>query len=891
MKSLMFLAAFLFGNYLVGMQAEKIIPDEQLIDLLQELKQNIRMNLQQNVSIEDIRNIKEDLEFRLRLLGHLNREQVTERVADILEGASHVSLTFDSKRLLLGACVKRSNMHDKGFYELGPRLYDLKDLKSIRRFSDNLDEIEVELALAILSSDGNWALFGYEDGTVRIWDLGKLPKINAYEFRRKDVTTHSFVESAAINNGRYALIGLDDGQLKFLDLKALPTILLSEFSAHARSVRVVLLSSDGQKGYTESVDEKRLWDLSNPKKPYFITLDEESFIRAISNDGCWCVAEISDEMQIWNIENVDKIQKNEESREISTSSLYCCMDEYKCSVEERLKKNLIRENLDLFLPACYSLKSNASAVKAATISLDRKWVLIRDTMTTSLWKVKNRIKHERTREAFVSTSCVSFTPDGRNGLDWLSDNNPRRIALKTLWSKMPDDKRKESIGLLCSSLDGMWVLGSEDGASAKLFHLAEKQNPRLHYALTGERDKRITALALSLDARFAALGYQNGVVRVYQLYASTNDISDDLSCHQKTITRVTFSPRAKWVVTESSDGDAMLCYVKKPHKIIKHKLVIAPLASSPLSLSFSNDDKWLLTSDGKAKLWKLDDPKHVFPMELDGFAYCQTKAKPTAVALSSRGNKGIIGYEHGALRLWNFDDLGHIIPFKLRSSENRSQHKAKITSVSCAEDFKWLLAADESGTVRLWDLSKFYEPLGKILKVIELAKKEAAKRKKTSQTGVASAFSKEPVKRDKKSLLVTADPRAVAKGRAAEAAFSVRPAVKGSDTDDSDEDSAQTSKVLKVKLASMTDKESVKDNKKSISVVTTFSSAAAAARGPEDIEDDAMREAQEAAEEARCQFKKKTICVDEYDKLDDEYDEFDDESDELYDESDDLEDE
>jgi WD40 repeat protein len=112
----------------------------------------------------------------------------------------------------------------------------------------------------VLSADGRHALSGGDDGTLRLWDLASGQELRTLEGRT------SVVRSVALStDGQQALSGGDDGTLRLWDLASGQE--LRTLAGHTRGVNSVALSADGQQALSGGDDGTlRLWDLASGQK-------------------------------------------------------------------------------------------------------------------------------------------------------------------------------------------------------------------------------------------------------------------------------------------------------------------------------------------------------------------------------------------------------------------------------------------------------------------------------------------------------------------------------------------------------------------------------------------------------------------------------------------------
>jgi WD40 repeat protein len=148
------------------------------------------------------------------------------------------------------------------------------------------------------SPDGNYALSGDSDKTLKLWDVETGKCVRTFDGHTKSVTSVCFSP-----DGRYALSGSLDNTLKLWDVETGEC--LKTFEGHESGVTSVCFSPDGSYALSGSLDKTlKLWDLKTTKclrtfKGHKWTVTSVCF----SPDGRYALSGSSDyTLKLWDVE-------------------------------------------------------------------------------------------------------------------------------------------------------------------------------------------------------------------------------------------------------------------------------------------------------------------------------------------------------------------------------------------------------------------------------------------------------------------------------------------------------------------------------------------------------------------------------------------------------------
>lgn len=148
-----------------------------------------------------------------------------------------------------------------------------------------------------ITADGQLAISGAQDGTLRVWDLG------SGENRYVLPADPHWVRAVTVTlDGRLAVSGGYDGMVKVWDLATRQN--RSTFSAHVGSVTAVAVTPNGQCAVSGGEDGKvRVWDLTTEHDTWtFAGHSQSVWAIAVTADGRYAVSGGTDgKVSVWDL--------------------------------------------------------------------------------------------------------------------------------------------------------------------------------------------------------------------------------------------------------------------------------------------------------------------------------------------------------------------------------------------------------------------------------------------------------------------------------------------------------------------------------------------------------------------------------------------------------------
>ena len=225
-----------------------------------------------------------------------------------------------------------------------------------------------------------------------------------------------------------------------------------------------------------------------------------------------------------------------------------------------------------------------------------------------------------------------------------------------------------------------------DSAEAKEIEKLFRDNPPDKVFEKTEVTGNINAISFSPDGKLVASGYNDGMVRLWQV--STEELVNEFRDHSKAIFSIVFSPDGRSLATSSEDGSIFLRDLST-EKVLKH---LKLHTEAVYSLAFSPDGKKLASSsrDQTIKIWDISSgtvlknitgsPASILDFSPDG--------KSLALGLGQNQGVGIVN-----------PDSGQLITTLSTSSQT--------LALSFSPDGSFLSSSGRGQTINIWSLEDF----------------------------------------------------------------------------------------------------------------------------------------------------------------------------------------
>jgi WD40 repeat protein len=323
------------------------------------------------------------------------------------------------------------------------KLWDISSGKEIRTLSGHSSSVES----VAFSPDGKYALSGFSNKTFTLWDLSSGKEI-------KTLSGHSgWVVSVAFSpDGKYVLSGSLDKTLKLWDLSNGKEI--KSMKGHSDYVKSVAFSPDGKYALSGSSDKTlKLWDLSSGKEIKTMKGHSE-YVNSVaySPDGKYALSGSDDNtLKLWNISSGKEIRtlsghsSSVESVVFSPDGKYALSGSW----DSTLKLWDLSSGKEI-----RSMKGHSDRVESVAFSPNGKYAISGSSdKTLKLWDLSSGKEIKTLRGHSSSVNSVAFSSDGKYTLSGSSDRTAR------IWEIVMG---KEIVKMF-SFPDGEWVSITPDG--------------------------------------------------------------------------------------------------------------------------------------------------------------------------------------------------------------------------------------------------------------------------------------------------------------------------------------------------------------------------------------------------------------------------------------------
>lgn len=483
-------------------------------------------------------------------------------------------------------------------------------------------------------ADGRSAVSGSADGTVRVWDLETGAEKHTLAGHAGGVRA-----VAMTANGRRAVSGADDGAVKVWDLETGTEE--RTLAGHAGWILAVALTADGRRALSGSSDRAvKVWDLEKGANEQTLVGHAASVTAvAVTADGQRAISGSADgTMKVWNLETgaekrvlaghavgVTGVTMTEDGRRAVSASNDGIVKAWhlETGAEERM---LGRQTHPVTAVAV-----TADGLRALTASRDR---------TVKVWDLE-RDTEERPLEGYVSwVSCVVMTPDGRRAVSGYNDGTV------TLWNL-------------------------ETGAEER----------RL-----GHHTSAVTATAMTADGWYAVTGCGNGILKIWDL--ETGEKKRTLAGHAGGVAAIAVTADGRRAVSGSYKGTVKLWNLETGAE----ERTLAGHVGPVRAVAVTADGQRVVSGsdDQTVKVWNLETGEE--ESTLAGHT-----GLVRAVAVEAGGRHAVSGSDDRTVKVWDLE-TGAV-------ERTLTGHVGDIMAVAVTPDGRSVVSGSRDGEVKAWDLA------------------------------------------------------------------------------------------------------------------------------------------------------------------------------------------
>jgi WD40 repeat protein len=496
------------------------------------------------------------------------------------------------------------------------RLWDAKSGELIRTFKGHTGTV----TSVAFSPTGKRIVSGGADKLVIIWDTEKGDEILTFKDNKAVVAAVAFS-----SDGKQVASGSVDQNITVWDAKAggKPT---AQWNGHGAAVSALAYSPDGDWLASCGADQLvKVWKTTNlGNNPNPIVLSGHTgpvSSVAFSSNSQMLVSAGSDQLvRLWKLEppTGKEIRSFRGHKDWISSVCFSKGGHYvvSASVDQTVKVWEITSR-EAGTPA-----EHAGEVAAIAVSPNGKLLASGAAdHAIKIWDLKTGSLLHTLNGHIRGVSSLVFTPDSKTLISGgAKEDQTIRLWDVTTGKEIPKNETQQAsftnlinyIPALGLTKDGknlfVWLPGTNRGKESysqiDLFELATGKRLLGEKAFT-DKGRVVNCLSFSADGKKAAMGADDGSVRVFDISADKIEPENggDWPVHQKGVGDMVFTPDAKILVTGGKSGTIKIWNVtdrKTPAKTIKtaHKLPVAMLAMSPDGKHFASG-----SFDNTIKVW------------------------------------------------------------------------------------------------------------------------------------------------------------------------------------------------------------------------------------------------------------------------------------------------
>jgi len=527
----------------------------------------------------------------------------------------------------------------------------------------------------VFSPDGQRALSGSKDKTVRLWDVESGRCLRVLESH-----TNSVRSVAWSPDGQRALSGSEDHTVRLWDVQSGRCLRVLE--GHTDCVRSVAWSPDGGRALSGSEDKTiRLWDVQSGGCLRVLQGHKsEVFSVAWSPDGLHALSGTKEGIiRVWDIQSGRCLQVLEGHTNMVMSVAWSPNGQSALSGSGDktvrlwdIESGRCVRVLDDHADSVYSVAWSPDGLRALSGSFDK---------TVRLWDIASGRCLSVIEDQMSLVYSVAWSGDGQRAITGSEYNSVQ------LWDVDSGRCVREFEG---HSSDVFSVAWSADGQRAisssfdKTLRLWDVQNGRCEGVLEGHTES-VYSVAWRADGQRALSGSEDTTVRLWDVQSGR--CLRVLEGHTGSVNSVALSADGQRALSGSSDTTVRLWDIQSGrclHVLEGHNVAV-------WSVAWSADGQRALSGspDDTVRLWDIQNGRCL------GVLKGHT-GSVQSVAWSADGQRALSGSFDNTVRLWDIQN-GRC----LRVLEG---HTGSVSSVAWSPDGQRALSGSSDATVRLWDV-------------------------------------------------------------------------------------------------------------------------------------------------------------------------------------------
>ena len=434
-----------------------------------------------------------------------------ERVWDLATGAELHTSTGHGRVTALA--VSPDGQRAVSYGEQTVRVWDLATGAELRTLTSQ--------GPVAVSADGQRAVSGDDDGTVRVWNLATGQALHTFgstdmwnQLTYRDTVFFGVVDGprpvAVSADGQRAVSGSTDGTVRVWDLTAGQEL---HSCGHRRWVTAVAISADGQRAVSGGEQTVRVWDLATGEELHTLTAGRVTAI-AVSADGQRAVSgRENGTVQMWDLATGEELH--------TLTGHHGKVGQVAVSADGQRAVSGSDDGTvriwDLTSgQAVHTLTGHHGFVTAVAISADGQRAVSGDGRRVQVWDLTTG-KLVASGRHFYATLFgtgphVSISADGQRVV-YVGGRRVRVLDLATGKEVRTLTGHHGWVTAVAISADGQRAVSGSDDGTVRAWDLTSGQAV---HTLTGHHGW-VKAVAISADGRLAVSGGDDGTVRVWDL--------------------------------------------------------------------------------------------------------------------------------------------------------------------------------------------------------------------------------------------------------------------------------------------------------------------------------------------------------------------------------------
>ena len=493
-----------------------------------------------------------------------------------------------------------------------------------------------------VTPDGQWAITGSWDRTVKVWDIAR-----GVEEASLKGSTAGVTAVAVTPDGQKAVTGSWDGKVKVWDI--LRRVEIASLGGHTGEVLAVAVTPDGQWAITGSWDGTAMvWGLVQGEEHRTLRGHTAAVTAVvITPDGGGAVTGFRDgTVKVWDLARGLELQTLR-GHTAGITALALTLDgkfAFTGSWGERAVKvwDITRGVEEA------TLRGHNAGITAVAVTTDgQKGVTWSWDGTVKIWDWARGVEHRTLRGHTAGVEAVVVTPDGQRAVTGSWDGTVNVWDIAGGVEHRPLRDHTAGVEAIAVTLDGKQaVTGSWDG-TVKVWDMArgvEHRTLRRNIALTGHTHW-VTAIGVTSDGKQVATGTRDGTVNIWDMVRGVKPLT--LNANNGEVLAVAITPDGQQIVTGSADGTVNV---------------------------------WDITRGAEHRT-------------LRGHA-----AGVSAVAVTPDGRQGITGSTDRTVKVWDF--------IQMKKEVTLRGHATRVGAVATTPDGQWALSGSWDGTVYAWSVAQ-----------------------------------------------------------------------------------------------------------------------------------------------------------------------------------------